>query len=85
MKRAAATILAVLAIAASAVRADEIRPDFAIRTCAPKAFFEKVSRLFRKIYPDPKLEMQAAFALMPLGYPEFNGISRRANTVTDPN
>lgn len=81
MKRAVATILAVLAIAASAVRADEIRPDFAIRTCAPKAFFEKVSRLFRKIYPDPKLEMQAAFALMPLGYPEFNGISRRANTV----
>ena len=25
--------------------------------------------------------MQTAFALMPFGYPEFNGISRRANTV----
>ena len=81
MKKTAATILTALAIIASAVRADEIRPDFAIRTCAPKPFFEKVSRLLRKIYPDPKLEMQAAFALMPLGYPEFNGVSRSANTI----
>lgn len=81
MKKYTATILTALSVFVSTLAAAEPRPDYTIRTCAPKPFFEKVSRLFRKIYPDPKLEMQAAFALMPFGYPEFNGISRKAGTV----
>ena len=59
----------------------DIAPDFTLRTRAPKPFFEKISSLYRRIHPDPKLEMQAAFALLPFGYPDFGGISKRENAV----
>ena len=59
----------------------DIAPDFTLRARAPKPFFEKISSLYRRIHPDPKLEMQAAFALMPFGYPDFGGISKRENAV----
>ena len=71
------TFLALFSLSALA----DIAPDFTLRTRAPKPFFEKISSLYRRIHPDPKLEMQAAFALMPFGYPDFGGISKRENAV----
>lgn len=71
------TFLALFSLSALA----DIAPDFTLRARAPKPFFEKISSLYRRIHPDPKLEMQAAFALMPFGYPDFGGISKRENAV----
>ena len=42
---------------------------------APRQFFGKLAEIVRTVYPDPKLQIQTSFALMPFGFPKFNGIS----------
>ena len=56
--------------------ASSTKPSSTLLLAAPRGLFEKFTHLMRKIYPDPRLEMQMAFTLMPLGYPSFNGVSR---------
>lgn len=83
MRKFAYTVFAALsfALAALADVSESAEPDFVVRTRSPKIFFVKAVELFRKIYPDPQLEMRASFALMPFGYPNFNGVSQKENTV----
>ena len=76
MKRACLTLIAfAAAYAAFAAPIPAPEADFVLRTRAPKFLFSKLAELFRKIYPDPQLEMRASLALMNFGYPDFKGIS----------
>lgn len=51
-------------------------PCAIIKTCPPKKLFSKLNLALRKTYPDPKVEMAAALALAPFGYPFFEGVSK---------
>ncbi len=58
-----------------------ITPNVVARFSSPAKFFGELSTIMREVYPNPKLELQASFALMPFGYPHFTGVSKKENSI----
>ena len=56
-------------------------PNVEAHIRAPRRFFSKLFSIAQSVYPNPKMQMQTSFALMPFGYPNFNGISLTENAL----
>ena len=59
----------------------ECVPNIEAHIQSPRRFFYKLFNIAQSIYPDPKMQMQISFALIPFGYPCFNGISQTENAL----
>ncbi len=88
MKKIAAVTIAIFVafffqpvLFANEKDAQIISPNVVARFISPARFFRELSAIMREVYPNPKLELQAALSLMPFGYPNFNGISKKENLI----
>ena len=59
----------------------ECVPNIEAHIQSPRRFFHKLFNIAQSVYPDPKMQMQISFALIPFGFPSFNGISQTENAL----